>query len=142
LHKLDRWGLTTLQPDDRGHPLLGSECGHHSRVVEIAAEGPLAVNGFAGGKCRGDELSMVRDLDGNSHYVDVRLGHQLLVLREHRSDTKRFPCCARRFRTMRAQCPDRVVRQRAQGRDVSSSGPAPDGADPDDSDTEGRLRHC
>jgi hypothetical protein len=52
-------GLASLQPDDRAHPLLGGERGHRSRVVEIAAEWPLAVDGLAGGKCGGDELSMV-----------------------------------------------------------------------------------
>jgi hypothetical protein len=42
--------------------VLGGKCGHRSRVVEVAAKWPLAVDGLAGGKCGGDELSMVRTL--------------------------------------------------------------------------------
>jgi hypothetical protein len=58
----------------------GGECGHRSRVVDVAAKWPLAVDGLAGGKCGGDELSMVRDLDRHSDHVDVWLGQQLPVV--------------------------------------------------------------
>jgi hypothetical protein len=61
-------------------PLLGGERGHCPRVVEVAAERPLAVDGLAGGKCGGHELSVVRDLDRNSDHVDVGLAHHLLVV--------------------------------------------------------------
>ena len=80
MDELDRRGLAGLQPDDCAHPPLGGERGHRSRVVEVAAKWPLAVDGLAGGKCGGDELSMVRDLDRNSDDVDIGLGHQLLVV--------------------------------------------------------------
>ena len=80
LDVLDRRGLASLQPDDGAHLLLGGVRGHRSGVVEVAAEWPLAVDGLAGGKCGGDELSMVRDLDRNSDHVDVGLGHQLAVV--------------------------------------------------------------
>jgi hypothetical protein len=80
LDELDRRGLASLQPDDRAHPLLGGERGHRSRVIEVAAEWPLAVDGVAGGKCGGNELSMVRDLDRHGDQVDVWLRHQLLVV--------------------------------------------------------------
>jgi len=65
---------------DRAHPLLGGEGSHRPRVVEVATKGPLAVDGLAGGKGGGDELSMVRDLDRNRDHIDVGLGHQLLVV--------------------------------------------------------------
>ncbi len=58
LHELDRRGLAGLQPDDRVHALLASECCHRSRVVDVAAEGPLAVDRFAGGERSGDQRSM------------------------------------------------------------------------------------
>jgi hypothetical protein len=60
--------------------MLGGERGHRSRVVEVAAKWPLAVDGLARGKCGGDELSMVWDLDRDSDHIDVWLGHQLLVV--------------------------------------------------------------
>jgi len=41
---------------------------------------------------------------------------------------------------VRAECPDLVVRQRAQCRDVGGGGPAPDGADTDDPDTQLRFK--
>jgi hypothetical protein len=78
--RTDRRGLAALQPDGRAHPLLGGERGHWPRVVEVAAERPLAVDGLAGGKCGGHELSVVRDLDRNSDHVDVGLAHHLLVV--------------------------------------------------------------
>ena len=80
MDKLDYRGLAGLQPDDRMRPLLGGERGHGSRVVQIAAKWPLAVDRLARGECGGDELSMVWDLHGNSDHVDVWLGHQLLVV--------------------------------------------------------------
>src|SRR2546425_3380694 len=43
---------------------------------------------------------------------------------------------------MPAECPDLVGWQRAQRRDVSGGGPAPDGAYPDDADTQRRFRNC
>src|SRR5712691_9360696 len=69
LDELDLRGLASLQPDDRAHSLLGGEPGHRSRVVEVAAKWPLAVDGLARGKCGGDEQSMMRDLDRDSDYV-------------------------------------------------------------------------
>jgi hypothetical protein len=72
--------MAGLQPDDRAHSSLGGQRRHRSCVVEVAPEWPLAVDGLAGGKCGGDELSMVRDLDRNRDHVDVWLGHQLLVV--------------------------------------------------------------
>jgi hypothetical protein len=80
LDELDRRSLAGLQPDERAHPLLGGERGHRLCVDEVAAKWPLAVDGLAGGKCGGDELSMVRDLDRHSDQVDVWLDHQLLVV--------------------------------------------------------------
>ncbi len=76
----DRGGLAGLQPDGRTRSVSGGECGHRSRVVDVAAKWPLAVDGLAGGKCGGDELSMVRDLDRHSDHVDVWLGQQLPVV--------------------------------------------------------------
>ena len=83
---------------------------------------------------------MVRDLDRHRDHVDVWLGHQLLVVREHRADPEHFACGARRFRALRAQRADLVVRQRAQRRDVGGGGPTPGGADTDDPDAQ--LRWC
>jgi hypothetical protein len=79
---------------------------------------------------------MMRDLDRNSEHVDVWLGHQLLVVREHPADPERFACGTRGFRAVRAQCADFVVRQRTQGRDVGGGGPTPGGADTDDPDAQ------
>ena len=80
MNELDRRGLACLQPDDRAHTLRGGERGHGSRVVEIAAKGPLAIDGLAGGQCGGDQLSMVRDLDRNGDHVDVWVRQQPLVV--------------------------------------------------------------
>src|SRR5439155_10692883 len=141
LDELDRRGLAALQPDDRAHPLFGGERGHRSRFIEVAAKWPLAVDGLAGGECRGDELSMLRGLDRDGDDVDVWLGYELLVVREHGADVECLACCARGLRAVRAECPDLVVRQRAQCRDVGVRRPAPDGADPDDPHTQRQLRH-
>ncbi len=64
-----------MESDDRGYVPLSRERCHGFRVVEVAAKGPLAVDGLAGGKCGRDELSMVRDLDRYRHHIDVGLGH-------------------------------------------------------------------
>jgi len=80
LDELDCRGLARLQPDDRAQPLRGGLRGHRSRVVEVAAKWPLAVDGLAGSKGGGDQFPMMGHLDGNSDHVDVRLGHQLLVV--------------------------------------------------------------
>jgi hypothetical protein len=80
LDELDRRGLASLQPDDRSDPVLSGERGHRSRVVQVAAKWPLAVDGLARGKCGRDELSVVRDFDRNGDHVDIWLGHQLLVV--------------------------------------------------------------
>jgi len=53
----------------------GGERSHGSRIIEVAAKWPFAVDGFAGVQCGGNELSMVWDLDGDGDYVDVWLGH-------------------------------------------------------------------
>src|SRR5207253_5757342 len=111
--------------------MLGGERGHRSRVVEVAAKWPLTVDGLAGGKCGGDELSMLRDLDRDGDHVDVGLRHQLPVVYEHRADPERSAYCARGLRAAGAECPDLVVRKRAQRRNVGGGGPAPDGADSD-----------
>jgi hypothetical protein len=141
LDELDRRGLAGLQPDDGARSLLGGKRGHRSCVVEVAAEWPLAVDGFSGGKCGGDELSMVRDPDRHSDHLNIWLGHQLLVVREHRADAEHFAYFARGLRGVRAECPDLVVGQRAQRRDVGGGGPAPDRAHPDDPDTQSRSWH-
>src|SRR5207247_3039246 len=88
LDELDRWRLTSLQPDHRAHAPLRGERRHRSRVPEIAAERPLAVDGLASGKRGGDELSMLRDLHRDSDQLDVCLAHQLLVIRETRRDSE------------------------------------------------------
>ena len=139
--ELDRRGLASLQPDDRAHPLLGGERGHRSCVVEVAAERPLAVDGLAGDERGGDEVSVQRCPHRHGDHVDVRPGHQLLVVRERRADTERFARCARGVGGVRAESSELVVGQRAQRRDVSGRGPAPDGTDPDDRDTQRRSRH-
>jgi hypothetical protein len=41
--------------------VFGGECPHRSRVVEVAAKWPLAVDGLASGKCGADELPHSRD---------------------------------------------------------------------------------
>src|SRR3989475_6877397 len=84
---------------------------------------------------------MVRDLARNSDQIDVWLAHQLLVVREYHGDPEPFARFARGFRAVPAECPDLVVWQRAQRRDVGGRGPAPDGADPDNADTQRRFRH-
>ena len=137
MDELDGRGLARLQTDHGAHPSPGGKRGHRSRVVEVAAKWPLAVDGLAGGNGSGDELSMVRDLDRDGHHVDVWLGHQLLVVREHRADPECFAGCAGGFHVVRAERGDLVVRQRPQCRDVSGGGPAPNRADPDDPDTQG-----
>jgi hypothetical protein len=60
--------------------MLGGERRHGSRVIEVAAEWPLAVHGLAGNKGGRDQLTMVRNPDGNSDNIDVWLGHELLVI--------------------------------------------------------------
>src|SRR5438132_9132290 len=94
LDELDRRGLACLQPDDRLYSLLGGERGHRSRIVEVAAEGPLTVDGLTGGKCGGDELSMMGGLDRDSDHVDVGLRHELLVVGAHRTASDPFACRA------------------------------------------------
>ena len=76
----DRRGLAALQTHDRAHSLLGGQRGHRSCVVEVAPEWPLAIDGFAGGKCGIDQFSMAGGLDRDSNHVDVWLGHHLLVV--------------------------------------------------------------
>src|SRR5947209_17388196 len=93
--ELDRWSLATPQPDDRAHALLGSEPRHCPRLVEVAPERPLAVDGLPGGQCGADELSMARDL--HRHRDDVRLAHQLLVVPEHHADPEHLAGGTRRF---------------------------------------------
>ena len=109
-HELDGWGLAGLQPNDRPNVLLGGERGHRSRVVEVAAKRPFAIDGLTGRKRRGDELSMVRHLDRDSDHVNVGLGHQLFVVRKHRINSERQAGSARGFRAGCAECPDLVVR--------------------------------
>ena len=75
-----------MQADGGAHTLLIRERGHRPRVVKVAAQWPLAVHRFAGGQRRGDELSVVGDLDGYRDHVDIWLCDQLLVVREHRAD--------------------------------------------------------
>ena len=79
---------------------------------------------------------MVRDLDRDSDHVDIGLGHQLIVMRKDRGDSERFAGRARGCRAGRAECPDLVVRQCAQGRDMRGGRPTPGGVDPDDPDAE------
>ena len=80
LDELDRRSLAGLKPHDCAHSLIGGERSHRSRIVEVAAKGPLTVHGLTGSKRGGDQLSMVRDLDGYNDHVDVGLRHQLLVV--------------------------------------------------------------
>jgi hypothetical protein len=91
------------------HALLKSLRSHRLRVVEVAAKWPLAVDGLAGGKCGGDELSMVRYLDRHRDHVDVWLGHQLFVVGVHRTYPEHFAGCPRGFRAVRTECPYLVV---------------------------------
>jgi len=128
--------LAGLQPHNRVHALLVSERCHRPRIVEVAAKRPFAVDRFAGGKCGGDELSMLRDLDRHRDHVDVRLGHQLLGVREHRAHAEHFACGTCRIGAVRAQRADLVVRQCPQRRDVGGGGPTPGGADTDDPDAQ------
>ena len=100
LDELDRRSLPALQPDQRADPVLGGERGHRSRVVQVVAKWPLAVDGLAGGKCGGDELSMVRHLDRDGNDVDIGLGNQLIVMREDRGDSERVAGGARGFRAL------------------------------------------
>ena len=74
----------------------------------------------------------------NSLNLDIRSGHQLLVVRENLGDPECFASRARRFRAVRAERHDLVVRQRPHRRDVGGGGPAPNWADPDDPDTQHR----
>ena len=117
--------VPVLQPDDGADPVLGGKRGHRSCVVEVAPERPLAVNGLAGRQRRGDELSMVRNLDRHGDDVDIGMGNQLIVVREDRRDSERLAGGARGVRAGRAECPDLVVRQRTQGRDVRGRSPTP-----------------
>ena len=122
--------------------LLGRESGRRVGVVEVAAKWPLAVDGLARVKCGGDELVMVRDLDRHRDYVDVWLGHEPLMVREHRGDPEQVAYGTGGLGTVRAECADLVVRQRAQCWDVGGGGPAAGGADADDPDANRRLRPC
>ena len=79
-------------------------------VVQVAAKGPLAVDGLAGAKRGRDERSMVRDLDRHRDHIDAGLGDQLLVVCEHRADPEHLACCARRFGAVGAEGPELVVR--------------------------------
>ena len=83
---------------------------------------------------------MVGDLDRDGHDIDVRLSHELLVIREDGGDAECLAGEARGIRAGRAEGPDLVVRQRAQCRDVRGSCPAPRRVDPDDPDAQLRFR--
>src|SRR5205085_9110623 len=96
----------------------------------------FAVDRLAGGKCGGDELSMLRDLDRHRDDVDVSLRQQLLVVREHLAYSECFPRGTRGFRAVRAQRADFVVGQHTECGDVSGGGPPAGGTDTDDPDTQ------
>src|SRR5438477_1820054 len=83
---------------------------------------------------------MMRDLDRDRDHVDVRLGHQRLVVLKHCLNPERFPCGTRRLGAVCAQGPDLVVRKRLQGWDVGGCRPTSGGADADDPDAQ--LRWC
>ncbi len=110
LDEFDRGSLTGLQSDDGAHALLGRKRGHRSRIVQVAAEWPFAVDGLTGGEGRGDELMVVRGLDGNDDKVDIGSRYQLLVVGEDRGDSECLAGGVCGFRAGRAQRADLVAR--------------------------------
>ena len=107
--ELDRGRLAALQADDRSYVVLSRELRHGLRVVEVATEWPLAIHGLAGGERSGDQFSMLGHLDRHRDDVDVRLGHESFMIREHGAHAERLACRAGRFRARCAQCPDLVI---------------------------------